>query len=1238
MSNKLADSFIGIYSISKTLRFELKPMGRTLEHIQASGMLDTDLQRSEDYKAVKKIIDRYHKILIDEALRETELSGLEDYYSLYCNSNKDDKDVTLFDKIQKDLRKQIVTSLSKHHNYGKLFKKELIEEVLLDYAQDDNELALIKSFKGFTTYFQGFNQNRQNMYSSENKSTAIAYRLIHQNLPKYIDNIKVYSKIVEMGDVLDISLLQKNIRVFLGDHSVEEFFELSGYNYVLTQKGIDTYNTIIGGYTKDNGEKVKGINEYVNIYNQQHKGQSKLPKLKPLFKQILSDRESASFLTEQFTSDSEVIDAVAVFMDGMEQDILYNHENIAPDKLLSQMCEYDLEHIYIKNDLSVTAISQELFGDWSVIKDIISDEYDKKELLRNNNVKINDETYLNKKRARLKKENLSIAELDKMLNRYGHDEQVEEYFSRKITEVVNDIIRTSEKCRILFEHEYNGNLKKDEGSIELLKAYLDSMKDLQALLKIFMLADDVSDGDSAFYAEVNRIWDALIPLNTLYNKVRNYVTQKPYSTEKYKLNFDKATLMNGWDKSKERDCLGVIFEKDGLYYLGIISTKNTSILKTMPAPVTESRYRKMNYKYVTDPSRMLPKVYLSKKGKAVYKPSEKLVKNYELGTHKKGDSFSKEDCHALIDYFKQSISMNDDWKIFGFKFSDTKTYDDISVFYHEVKQQGYSITFEDVDTSFIDELVEKGQLYLFQIYNKDFSPNSSGTPNLHTLYWRALFSEENQKDIVYKLNGNAEVFYRKRSIEDKDIIRHKAKEKIANKNAGEGEKKYSIFEYDLIKDRRFTVDKFQFHVPIEMNYCKQSSNNMNTEVNRLLKNTDVSEINVIGIDRGERNLLYAVVVGHDGRIIDQVQLNKIKSCNKEGISHTKDYQELLDKKEKEREAARENWKTIGNIKELKEGYLSQAIHVIVELMIEHNAVVVMEDLNFGFKRGRQKVEKQVYQKFEKMLIDKLNYYVDKKKDFDENGGLYHAYQLTNQFVSFDRLGKQSGLLYYIPAWLTSKIDPTTGFANLFYIKYKSVEDTRAFINKFEDIRYNIDDGYFEFEFDYSKFDARTGESRTKWTVCSYGRRIERYRNNVGKTDYRDIKNITDEWVKLFDDYGIEYSKSGLKEKMTQVDNTDYYKRFIRLFSLMLQMRNSRSDTGEDYLISPVKNNSGLFFESGTKEYLPKDADANGAYHIARKGWWVIEQLKQMDDNELGKIPIIKNGEWLKYVQDNPLTE
>lgn len=89
------------------------------------------------------------------------------------------------------------------------------------------------------------------------------------------------------------------------------------------------------------------------------------------------------------------------------------------------------------------------------------------------------------------------------------------------------------------------------------------------------------------------------------------------------------------------------------------------------------------------------------------------------------------------------------------------------------------LTFENISESYIDSVVNQGKLYLFQIYNKDFSAYSKGRPNLHTLYWKALFDERNLQDVVYKLNGEAELFI----VNNQYLkITHPAKEAIANKN------------------------------------------------------------------------------------------------------------------------------------------------------------------------------------------------------------------------------------------------------------------------------------------------------------------------------------------------------------------------------------------------------------------------------------------------------------------------
>ena len=52
------------------------------------------------------------------------------------------------------------------------------------------------------------------------------------------------------------------------------------------------------------------------------------------------------------------------------------------------------------------------------------------------------------------------------------------------------------------------------------------------------------------------------------------MTQKPYSQEKIKLNFDNPQLLGGWDKSKERDYRTVLLRKDGLYYLAVMDREH----------------------------------------------------------------------------------------------------------------------------------------------------------------------------------------------------------------------------------------------------------------------------------------------------------------------------------------------------------------------------------------------------------------------------------------------------------------------------------------------------------------------------------------------------------------------------------------------------------------------------------------------------------------------------------------
>ena len=80
---------------------------------------------------------------------------------------------------------------------------------------------------------------------------------------------------------------------------------------------------------------------------------------------------------------------------------------------------------------------------------------------------------------------------------------------------------------------------------------------------------------------------------------------------------------------------------------------------------------------------------------------------------------------------------------------------------------------------------------------------------------------------------------------------------------------------------------------------------------------------------------------------------------------------------------------------------------------------------------------------------------------------------------------------------------------------------------------------------------------------------------------------------------------------------------------MLQLRNSVTGTDIDYMISPVADKTGTNFDSRKNiKNLPVDADANGAYNIARKGVMAIENIM----NGISDPLKISNEDYLKFIQ------
>ena len=1179
---KAFENFTNLYSNSKTLRFGLIPEGDTLSNIEKTGILAEDERLAEDFKKVKKIADEWLKAFINESLagRSLNLEDLLIFEEKYNIFPRDEKDEEEFNDIKAKLRKEIVSYLAVNPKFKLLGSADLVRKELPDFAKTEEDKNLINKFKTFTTYFTNYHKTRENIYSAEEKHASYAYRIINENLPLFIVNKKNFEIIKNSYPEL-IEDIKKSTEPLLNGEKVENMFSLEWFSNTLTQSGIDLYNKMIGGESLEDGKKIQGFNEKVNLFRQANKLDGKsVPMLKQLRKQILGDKNVPSWVTEGFKNKDSMNTAVTEFY-GKIKSVL----STVADIFAIENCDYS--KIYIKSRF-LADISHELFKDFSFLKNVLLEKY-----IANNTKSKNPEKDF------LRIEYFTIADIQAVMSNTDKG-FIFEYFYNKIINTVSGIRQ--------FYELWTAN----QDSVPALKDLMDNILALHRTLKIFDV--EGSDKDPVFYEMFDESFDELNGAVKLYNEVRNFITKKPYSLEKIKLNFGNSTLLSGWDVNKETDNASVLLRKGDYYYLGIMDEEHNKIFKNAPlAEIDEESYEKMDYKLLPKSYMMLPKVSFSKGNASKYEPSKEILRIYENGSFKAGENFSIDDLHALIDFYKDSIAKNPEWVCYKFNFKPTEDYQKINEFYDDVDSQGYVISFRDIKANYIDKLVKEGKLYLFKIYNKDFSPYSKGTPNLHTLYFKMLFDERNLKNTVYKLNGGAEMFYRKKSLNYSEEML---------KKGHHAEELKDKFNYPIIKDRRFAFDRFQFNVAVTLNPNALGFGNINDIARDFIRSNDA---NVIGIHRAENHLIYIVVLDSHGRIIEQQSLNEIEGYNGKKIN----YMEKLDERGKERDEARVNWQEIGNIKELKEGYLSNIISKIAALMVKHNAVCVMEDLSYNFIRERSAIEKQIYQKFEKMLIDKLNFYVDKKKNPEELGGLLKPLQLANKFVSFEKIGKESGMIFYVSPYKVTDIDPVTGFVNLFDTRYFNIDKSLRFFSKFKNINYNDKADWFEFSFDYSDFTDKDKiqSARTEWTVCTYGERIERFNEN-NQPKFRKV-DLTKEFKALFAEYSIDY-KGDLKESILLLNDKNFFVRLLSLFRITVQMRNG------DYIISPVMDNSGKFYDSRKpNKGLPENAAANGAYNIARKGLILLDRIKQVQD--IRKVDLrISGDEWLQYAQGGGL--
>lgn len=1298
----------GLYGLSKTLRFELKPEPDTKqifekwieelqnvsdvnEAIKNGNLFAKDKAIYKAYLVLKPILDSIHEQFITLALQSEKAKDIDfsNYFEKYRNKEKlDDEEKKLRIKIGElysvpakefAVSKKGKTNLKESRPYEVLTDKSifsLIEKNISSYTQTVSEEELKKHlevFKGFFTYFSGYNINRENYYETkEEKSTAVASRIVHENLPVFCNNIIRYETNKEIYNNI-YNELKKNgretkLKTETGEKEAvpitEQVFNIGYFSKCLLQNQIDSYNDVIGNnnllinlynqlHSKDSG--FKRIQLFETLYKQIGCG-----KRKSLFLQLLKDTETE--LTDEQKNSGEILSLeklLSVIAERIKQ-VFNKSEKDVGISTIPDLLEYlenckDWKGIYW-NKASVTSISNKFFMNWHDIADKLSKNsacatFNKN---REEQIKLNDAVELDGLFSVLDENKVETILKKSVLDEYNNVINPNDSASKNLMKILCSNTRKSLDYVLLNTEKVLAakRMQKESDSeedifVSTIKNWLDSIIDVFHFVKNFevreskvkgnILNSEIKEAINLFLHSDDATWFKW------YDIVRNYLTKKPQDDVKnsmLKLNFGSSSLLGGWSDGQEKVKIVTLLKYDGSLFLCILKDKN--IFDT-------SQENNSIYKKDGKGSRLILRNlgFKTLAGKGFL--SEFGISYGDMGKENPEKAIKSLQEIIKTKYIKKYPALK---TIANGDYSDKKKFDaDIS----EVLKDCYICSFENIDWDLVQKKEKNGDLFLLKIWCKDFAEKSNGHKNLQTLYWENVLSEnskhqlcagaeifmrkpiDNKKPYVHEANsiiickkGVPDFIYEKvkliirqnksaTEMELREIIKKNSKEILSTMNTDFDLSllKFSKKEHEIIKDKRFYGEnKYFFYCPIKLNYSSKiykspifGYSEINTKVNEVIQKSD--DITYLGIDRGEKHLIYTCVINKEGKIIDCRSQNKIEET---------DYNQKLSEIAESRQKARKNWQTIGNISNLKEGYISNVVHNVVSQAISKPTYIVLEDLNTEMKRGRQKIEKQVYQKFEVALAKKLNFVVEKTAKENELASVGKALQLTPPIANYQDIEnkKQFGIMLYTRANYTSVTDPLTGWRKTVYLKKGSEEFVRKqILESFTDIGFDGKDYYFEY------VEKHAGKT---WRMYSgeNGKSLPRFQNNkklendkaIWEPEAVDLVSILDE---LFADFSKEKSlleqlsnnehqlHKVISRKETAWDSLRY------VIDTIQHIRNTgKTEADSNFLYSPVRDENGIHFDSRNyhNNDLPADADANGAFNIARKGLIMDSHIKQ----------------------------
>ncbi len=1109
--------------VTKAVRFELIPQGKTLDYIRENKDLEQDKALYDALDRLKPVIDSFVKSIAYEALSKVRF----DFSTLY--EALDNKDTKTADKEEKALRKLIDKCVGEVLPEGlklsQLNSAKFLQEVLREYVmhtsdadvKKDDAVQDIEAIKGCLPLFGKFLTSRITALS-----TWMPDRVL-ENFKIYSDNIKKIERILEVkGDTTE----------GIEDELVK-MASPSYYPCVLTQEDIDGYNRIISGMTTEEGTIEKGLNQRVNEYNQKVKNEKidalYLRKLTMLYKQILMPQEK-KFEIKTITTDDEARQTIKDAWDAFSE----------PSKkmaalLTGKQAESDGNGVYIKGNL-LHPLSHLLTGEHNTITNKMLDEKTAEinEMLAAPSLKASMKKELNKRLeilpATLAKRDYELIELDRYIK--TDDKSVlapGKSVFKAFTETYLEKIKLAETYYKVLEGGDIFNKRKIKGDRhvqDMLVDFFDALTDVRNTISLIKLPQD-ADGDFVFYNSYDELYDAIRDTFKAENLVRNYITKKEKDLAKVKQTCLGTTARlrtmwwNGEDKfSKEN---ATIIKHNNRYYYFILTdaakpveVKTGTDAKLLTLKKGQKSFMmlpKILFKdhatpffeadndapeYVFDDAQVQHPVKVSREIYDIFKKG--LFKREAVNDGTITEEEYKENIKKLIDVYKAFARAYVQYEKFDLSsLSNTDTYSDIGEFFSEVDIYTSKLSWLDIEFKQFENLVDNGFGYMFLISNR-FLYTGRENKNKYTQMLLSLLSDENMKKTTTLLNSNPAVFFRPQLLEDKPT--HKKGSFLVNKRTLDGEvipkdiyeaiyklkngissvedadiKKANEYmkthnirafktEYDISRRKNYMTDKFFLQVTLTKNndISDRANDRLNDRINEDIKDG----FNIISVARSTTDMVYVMALDNKLNVLEEKSLNVIDGIDYAAMLHDAYKEKLNDKK---------SWVYDTDSADLKSSYIELAITEILHMAKKYNAVIAIESITDNVKDKYSFLDNQVFKAFEKRITERLTDLTFKDIEKGEEGSINNPLQLANNSGS----SYQDGILFFVNGAYIRGVEPDTGFTNLFDMtRINSISAKRQFLSKMNSITF--DGSAFSFSFDYANFKVKYETEKTKWTA------------------------------------------------------------------------------------------------------------------------------------------------------------